>query len=254
VSAKSLGLLRASLEAGRERRGSWAHATRGFEPPIDLSARPALGLWVHGDGRGEVVNLQLACPEHIVAGLGEHYIEVDFQGWRYFELIEPEGERYSRFAWPYGNPYSIYRENVDYAHVARLALWVNRLPPGEAAECILGPVRALPLVKGVIRDPSIAISGRSFVFPVEIETGQVLEWSSTGSGEAELRGPDGSLLGKVRPQGDAPRLVPGGNRVEFGFVGAHGSAAIAPDSAPALGLRPRARVTLSCTGEALAEE
>jgi len=34
----------------------------------------------------------------------EHFVVVDFTGWRHFELIEPVAERHANYAWPYGDP------------------------------------------------------------------------------------------------------------------------------------------------------
>ena len=114
------GALTAASAGQTDRRAAWARAGKTFAPDLDLSKHQAMGLWVHGDGKGQVLNLQLTCPSHIVAGIGEHYIVVDFTGWRYFELIEPEGDRYGQYAWPYGSPYAIYREQIDYSHIRTL--------------------------------------------------------------------------------------------------------------------------------------
>lgn len=42
-------------------------------------------------------------------GLDEHYVVVDFTGWKYFEFLEPESERVGTYPWPYhvaaGAPY-----------------------------------------------------------------------------------------------------------------------------------------------------
>jgi hypothetical protein len=191
-------------------------------------------VWVWGDGQGEVLNLQVRSPEHLVSGIGEHYVVVDFQGWRYYELVEPEGERYTQYVWPYGDAYSIYRESVQYQQVDTVGVWYNHLPPGRSASCCLGPVRALPLVDVVIRGPSLAIGDRRLVFPVELETGSYLEYE--GSGTARVYGRQGELLGEVKPEGQELALKTGANQVEF--------ACQAQEQ-----VRPRIRVTLSSRGE-----
>jgi hypothetical protein len=228
------GTLAAASEA-KVRRGSWAKVRKEFAAPLDLSKRQALGVWVRGDGRGEVLDLQLTCPPHVVAGIGEHYVVVDFEGWRYFELIEPEGERWALHSWPYGDPYSIYRESIDYGRVSSLALWFNDLPPGAEASCALSPIRALPLVSIRLSKPWIAMNGKKVVFPAEIESGSSLELSPSG---CVLYGPRGETLREVRPQGDIPALRRGKNAVSFGCEGGPGA-------------RPRARVTVTALGDAL---
>jgi hypothetical protein len=35
------------------------------------------------------------------AGLrGDHYVKIDFTGWKYFELVETESEKFSDYIWP----------------------------------------------------------------------------------------------------------------------------------------------------------
>ncbi|MDQ1257795.1 MAG: hypothetical protein QG656_2401, partial [Candidatus Hydrogenedentes bacterium] len=112
--------------------GSWTKAERVFDPPLNIAKQQALGVWVHGDGRGELLNVQLRSPEHTTSlGIGDHYMNIDFTGWRYFELIEPEGGRIEEHTWPYGGSYAVYRECVDYAQVKRLSLWYNNLPANQ---------------------------------------------------------------------------------------------------------------------------
>jgi hypothetical protein len=200
-----------------------------FSPPLDLGAHQGLGVWVHGDGKGQVLNFQLRCPDHVVAGIGEHYVPIDFSGWRYFELIESEGERYAEYSWPYGDAYAIYRESVNYEQVETLGLWYNNLPPGDTATCYLSPIKALPLVSATVRHPKLTLNGQSIVFPVEIESGSYLEFYPPA--DCKLYGPQGQLLGAVDLQEEMPQIESGENQVEF--------------TCPAQeGMQPRARVTL----------
>jgi len=241
---RSTERIRAGLECGcftaastrRRRRSAWARIGKAFAPPLDLSERQALGVWVHGDGRGAVLNFQLRCPEHLVAGIGDHYVIVDFAGWRYFELIEPEGERYDDYSWPYGSPYSIYRESVDYGHVASLSVWCNNLPPGETVACHLSPVRALPLVKVRLRSPAVTVAGRTIVFPVEMDSGSYLEFRSRSA--CKLYDSEGRAIDEVAFEGELPWLERGLNQVRFECD--------APD-----GVNARARVTIVTEGRPL---
>ena len=174
---KCSGALIASNAGQVDRKAAWAKAGKTFDPAANLSKHQALGVWIHGDGQGEVLNFQLTCPPHLVAGIGEHYVVVDFTGWRYFELIEPEGERHSQYTWPYGDPYAIYREHVDYGHVRNLRLWYNHLPPKGKAVCYLSPIRAIPLASITLKNPAVTIDGKTIVFPIEMESGSYLELS-----------------------------------------------------------------------------
>ena len=148
---------------------TWGCATRTFGPPLDLSAHQGLGVWVHGDGKGEVLNLQLTSPLHLSHAIADHYIDVNFTGWRYFELIEPEGARHADYAWPYGGIYSIYRESVRPSSIETLSLYVNNVPANGSVTTYLSPVRAVPVVKAKLRNPAVSVNGKTLTFPVEIE-------------------------------------------------------------------------------------
>ncbi len=227
------GCLAASnARAGRD--ATWVKWEKTFDPPLDLHAHQALGVWVHGDGQGEVLNFQLQSPTHIVRAHGEHYVIVDFTGWRYFELIEPEGERYADYRWPYGNIYSIYRSSVNFRHVEKLGLWLNHLPPKGKATCYLSPIRAMPVVKTKLTNPKLTIGDRTLLFPVEIESGSYLEFHAQD--DCKLYGPQGELIREVVPQGAPPLVQPGPNQAAF-----HA------DTRP--GLSARAQVSVVSCGE-----
>ncbi len=231
----SSGFLTASSSRS-SRKGAWTKVGKRFSPPIDLSELEGLGVWVYGDGKGEVLNFQIRSPEHVVAGIGEHYVIVDFTGWRYFELIETEGGRYADYAWPYGDAYAIYRERVQYDQVAALCLWYNNLPPNDAATCYLSPIKALPLVNATLSNPAVTVGDRRILFPTDIESGCYLEFHSIP--DCKLYGPQGELIREVVPEGVAPVVEAGENLVRF-------TCDVRGD------INPRAFVTVISRGESL---
>ena len=218
------------------RAASWASFGKTLTPPLNLGGERALGVWVYGDSQGEVLNFQLRCPAHIVAGTGEHFVVVDFTGWRYFELIEPVGERHANYSWPYGDSYSIYRETVDYKQIEKFSLWINNLPPNGSAKCFLSPVRATPLVRTKVRNPRLTLGDSTLLLPVEMESGSYLEFNSTA--DCKVFGPDGGFLQDVKITGEIPVLAAGVNQLRFGC-----------DLAP--GPNPRVRITTATFGAPL---
>lgn len=219
------------------RHGSWAKFAKTFSPPLNIGNQPAFGVWVHGDGKGELLNVQVLSAGHSGAGgIGDHYITVDFTGWRYFDLVEFEGGRIEDFAWPYGNAYATYREHVDFGAVESFSIWCNNLPPGEPVECLIGPVKALPILKARLANPTVAINGTTLEFPVEMESGSYLEFGAVD--DCVLYGPEGQVLAQVSPKGEVPTLKPGESAVAFTCTGLDGT-------------NPRARVTITTLGEPL---
>jgi hypothetical protein len=217
---------------------SWCKFGKTFAPTLELSGYPALGLWVHGDGSGAVLNLQQTSPEHISGGIADHYVVLDFRGWRYVELVEPEGERYADYAWPYGNPYAIYREGILPNAVESLSVWLNHVPANGSAVCHLSPIQALPAIPATFKRPAITLGGKTITFPVDIATGQYLEYR--GPGDCRLYGQRGEELASVIPEGEAPTLAPGANALRFACE-------------PQPGLNPRAYVTVFAQGEPFGE-
>lgn len=213
---------------------SWCKVGKTFSPPANLSGHQGLGVWVYGDGKGEVLNLQQTSPSNLSHAIAEHYIPVDFAGWRYFELVEPEGKRHADYSWPYGGIYSIYRESIRPNSVDTLSLWYNNIPPRQSVACYLSPIRALPIVPTKLRNPSVTIGGTTITFPVDIETGQFLEFR--GLDDCTLYGPKGEEIREVVPTGDVPALEPGENEIKLTHE-------------PETGVHPRAYVSVISHGE-----
>lgn len=217
----------------RPQVASWVRLGRHYAPALDLSTRRGLGVWVHGDGQGELINIRPAslssCDAH-----QDHYLLVDFTGWRYVELVEPETERFEDYSWPYGRCiYKTYRETLTFKNVIALELWLNNVPAGRTVTCRLSPIRALPLVTQRLCRPAITLGGRTVTFPVDIETGQYLELR--GPGNCTLYSAKGEFLRDVTPEGEIPRLEAGTNELTFRCA--------------AGACRPRAYVTVISTGD-----
>jgi hypothetical protein len=233
---RSSGKITAVNQGQSDPKAAWGQAGVTFSPPLNLSEHQALGVWIYGDGKGEVLNFQMKSPEHLVSGYAERYVIVDFEGWKYFELLELESDRYSDYRFPYGNPYSIYRENVHFQQIENLSIWCNNVPLHQSITCRIAPVKALPQQSIKIRNPSLTIGDKTIELPVELETGQYLELDSPT--DCKLYSAEGDLIGEVEPKGEVPDLHPGVNRIRFDC------------DAPA-GCRPRARVTVISRGDAL---
>jgi hypothetical protein len=168
----------------------------------------ALGVWVHGDGKGEVLNIQLRAAN---GGYRDHYVDIDFTGWRYCELTRPESDRVFEFDAGYSTKHTV--RHFQYDRIASLFLRFNSIPPESDVRCLVGPVKALREHWLPIKDPTLAASGESIVFPCELATEQYLEYG--GGGEARLFDREGVEIGRVKPKGKPPTLQEGDNLVTF---------------------------------------
>jgi hypothetical protein len=210
-----------------QRNGAWAKTGMTFTPYANLADK-GIGVWIHGDGRGALLNIQVQSPAHLHGGICERYVRIDFEGWRYVELIEPESDAIVDWDWPYGlrradwgkhperlmlvaSPLLYYP--VNYQNIESLNLWLNNLPADGETTITLGPIKAVPLVKTTIRNPAVTIDGKTITFPVELESGSYLEFH--GPGEGRIYNAKGDTLGDVPFTGEIPVVKEGVNEVTF---------------------------------------
>lgn len=238
-----------ATNASAERQRAWVSVERTFDPPIDLSGR-GMGLWVHGDGKGAILNLQIRSPKHVTFALTEHYVKLDFTGWRYVELIDTEDYAIERYEWPYSRPridwqnnlasamsfaYPVYHAHLNYGQIGELHLVLNDLPQGEEVQVFLGPIRSIPHKASTIRNPKLTLSGHPVAFPVTLESGHMLEFTPPNA--YTVCDKAGELIATGTVGNDAPVLQPGANTVAF-------------TSEPPEDAALHARVTLTTAGEA----
>ncbi len=225
------------------RDASWINMQKKFEPILDLKNNKALGVWVKGDGNGQLLNLRLESPHYISHGArGDHFIKIDFKDWKYFELVEIESSEFSNYVWPapYSSAsfyvYDSYRHEVEFDKVDKLQIWYNNLPSGKQVETLIGPVKALPIVSNTIINPSIMIGAEKIIFPVSMESGMYLEFRSAT--DCKLYGPKGEFIKDVQIQGKIPMLRTGQNQLSFG-------------AEPNSGVKPRVQLTIITEGKPL---
>jgi hypothetical protein len=217
-------LLFSSKSTGESpREGSFINMEKTFSPLMDLNKNQALGVWVKGDGSGQILNLSVRSPIHISHGAhGDHFIKIDFTGWKYFELVEIESSKISDYIWPDDSHfyvYDSYRHTVQFGKVEKLQLWYNNLPSGKAVSTVIGPVKALAMVSGFIENPSVTIGEETVVFPVRMESGMYLEFFSKDN--CKLYGSKGELLAEVKPEGTIPKLEMGKNEISLSGKGSN---------------------------------
>ena len=210
------GTFRAIATGIEPQEGLWAKMEKKFEPGLDISKNQGLGVWVKGDGNGQLLNIRLESPRNLSHGArGDHFIKIDFTGWKYFELIEIESSEFSNYIWPDSGfyVYDSYRHTILFNNIDKIQLWYNNLPGGKEIGCIISPVRALPLVPITIENPSVTIDGKTVTFLCRMESGMYLEFYNEK--DCKLFGSKGELLGNVEIKGTIPDLKRGDNEIIF---------------------------------------
>ena len=182
ASPVSRGVEFIARNEGSSPRGAWARAVIRFAQPKNLSNMGALGVWIRGDGKQQVMNFQLSNPSYYWPTFGEHYVSVDFSGWKFVELHfkERDADRHGDHQWPYADYYAIYRNPLIRQEVDRITIYYNDLPPGEEVRCGLGPTVALPVSRVGVSNLSISVNEKGVRLPVDLETGDYVEWLQPG--------------------------------------------------------------------------
>ncbi|HRZ47440.1 MAG TPA: hypothetical protein P5555_19860 [Candidatus Paceibacterota bacterium] len=243
----------ARLRAGNKgaaRRGAWARAGLVFPAPYrNLTGAGALGVWVKGDGKGALLNLQLATPREYMHALSDHHVLLDFTGWRYVELLfrERDVERMSDYQWPYAGSYDLHRNPLDLAHISEVNLYLNHLPAGDSTEVVVSPIIALPVQPAELKNPVLTVNSETLLVPTTLKSGDFIELEPIG--DCAHYDENGDLRAWVRPTMAAawPLLKSGENTVAFDCDKPAGASARAEVSVNASGapfgiLNPRARV------------
>lgn len=185
----------------------WARVSRPFETPLDLSRHRPLGLWVHSEGKGGILNVQLTHSH----SLRDHYINLDYTGWRYHVLQIAEAARHYDYSWPYSWTSLLYRRFL-YQSVEAINLYYNALPAESEVTCLISRIEALREHNLPLENPSLRAGETQVTLPVSLRPDEYaeLDWDGTGRHFE----PNGGLLGEFAPQGEL-RLETGENAVVF---------------------------------------
>jgi len=232
------GVLVATNSGRVARNAAWARLEKRFAPTLNLKERQALGVWIEGDGLGELLAIRLESPRHLSFGaVADRYVSVDFTGRRFVTLVETESTRWSDFVWNDGKGvYNVYRETIDFGAIESASVWLQNLTPGRETKFRLGPVKALPLVPATIRNPVLSVNGERIELLAELTSGSWIECNEQG--DCTAYGSRGETLAQVKLKSPLPTLRAGVNECRF-------------SCAPGPGPTPRAKATLFTLGEEL---
>lgn len=195
VSADAMPDGRAAIRINAKQDGQcgYARIDRSFDPTLNLGGCRGIRVYIRGDGKGEKLDFQLRSPKYTNSGLLDRIVDVDFFGWKYFELIESDADRTSEDAWPFSGGghynaakqdsifriaqdiphsqyewhpsstdadlYQVVRESISFANIYSLSVWMNHLPDGEECSVTIGDIAALPLEKAQLERLTLTVNG-----------------------------------------------------------------------------------------------
>ena len=102
--------------------GGWSMRGKSLPAPRDLTGCKAIRAWVHGDGKGQALKIQLYDGE---GGYRDNYLAIDFKGWRQVTLGTPQFN------------------TLKYDRVAAVNFYYNGMPPSQTVTCLIDQVEAV---------------------------------------------------------------------------------------------------------------
>lgn len=216
------------INAKQDGANGYARIDRVYEPTLNLGGCKGIGVYIHGDGKGEKLDFQLRSPKYTNSGLLDRIVDIDFVGWKYFELIESDAERTSEDAWPFSGGghynaakqdsifriaqdiphsqyewhpsstdadlYQVVRESISFANIYSLSVWLNHLPDGEECSVTIGDIAALPLEKAPLERLTLTVNGCDY----EIGSLPVDSYLEYDGGSWLAYDADGSLIRDIK--------------------------------------------------------
>jgi hypothetical protein len=213
-----------------------------FQEPADTGGKRGIGVWIRGDGRGETVNIRLRSDLWVGHAIADHFMKVDFTGWRYYSFYESQNGEMDVADWPrteleytvYEDVkrfYASYTNAVDYGKIHYLDILTSG--KGEY-DLRMRPIVALPHREQVLVNPSVVINGKKVTFLTELRSGMYLECSPEG--DCRVYDVQGNLVDAPAVSGDIPTVEAGRCQLTIG-------------SSESSSLVKRAALTLQLKGE-----
>jgi len=193
-------------QLGGDRQPCWAEAKTTFPKPLDLAGHRALGLWVNGDGGGEVLDVRLEFGESAYL----HFFQpITFTGWKYCELGQLEADR----VLDYFGCDKAGLHDLPLSNLVGVTLAVLVPPEGKQVDLRLGRIEALKELGGTLANPRLTVGDQTLELPVTLRSEQYLEtgdlWGSGEPNVCRVFDASGNQLQRLKLAGSMP-TVPSG--------------------------------------------
>ena len=184
---------------------------------LNLKKTLGMGMWIYGDAKGQVVNVCVQCPHYLFGGVAEHFVKIDFTGWKYISWAEAENGMYPDIKWPvYGGAYANYRNTLRYDKIYRIDVMVN----GDVTGLKFRTLKALPVAKSTLTNPKVTLGGSTLSFSDSIPNGCWMQY--TGGDKAPVFDVSGEILSEMTVSGTMPEFKQGENNVTIESTSAEG--------------------------------
>lgn len=217
------------------RRGAWASASAKFDEYRKIGKRHVMRFRVKGDGSGALLNVQIENPPEYGKAFSEHYVTLDFTGWRDFEmpLRERDAARFADYAWPYRGYGEVFHRLTKTDCISAVNFYLNEIPAGGKTEIEVSDLEFVAQRQLKTKRHAVKINSTVVPVPFEMYSGWFAELED---GIWTLYSADGEALRRVRASTPLPALPAGESMLVYRGETADGT-------------RPRAEVTLFTVGK-----
>ena len=203
-------------------KGAWTAVGYDYPHPyLNMGNGRAFGMWVKGDGSGALLNLHVETPYVYHGAISDHYVDLDFTGWKYVELLlrERDAERMADYEWPYstaaGN-HAVCRNVIYPSAISSVKLYLNNIPANGLVDVTVSPVIARPMIENELKDIQLNVNGTLINLPVALKSGHYIEMENVD--DYRHYNERGELLEYVEPSfspDQRPLLLNGQNKIAF---------------------------------------
>jgi len=162
---------------GAPRNGSWTRVERVFSPHASPGGSRAMGFWVKGDASGAVLNFQLNGPREYGGTLSDHFVKLDFTGWRYVDFVmrEREAEEALKWKWDVSRSSQRFRSILNMDHLYSVAFLLNGIPPGREVSIAVSGARMFRDTRITLEKPVLSVNGQKHLVPFALVSGDFAE-------------------------------------------------------------------------------
>lgn len=170
--------------ANEQKDGAWLVAHRAFDfPGFDAGDDcRAFGVWVKGDGSGALLDLQFTSPRDFTGAVSDHYVKLDFTGWRLVTVLlrERDVDRRVQLGWPKVVGRSdIWREAIKTRHLESVSAYMEKRPASGKSAVEIGRVVALRQVARPVEKSAVVVNGVRHEVPFVLASGECAELEGT---------------------------------------------------------------------------
>ena len=195
-------------------RGAWAKYSANFKPYRKLGKCIVMRFKVKGDGSGALLNVQPESPREYGQTFAEHYVKLDFTGWREFEmpLRERDSAEYANYEWPYKGYGAVFHRILNMDNICALNFYLNEIPAKGATSVEVSDVEFVRQRQLKTMRHAVKVNGNVVPIPFEMFSG----WYAELEGDVwTLYSAEGDQLRRAKAGSPVPMLQAGVNEIHY---------------------------------------